>query len=185
MRVLVAYASRHGATAGIAERIGSVLADEGIAVDVRTITDVRVMERGAQLDRYDAFVVGSAVYGNHWLGDARDFVRRNARLLITYPVWMFGSGPLGDTATDDKGNDLMKPPPEMVQLADEVAAKESRIFFGAYDPTAKPMGLMEHLVRLAPASKEVLPHGDFRNWQGIEEFARTVARELTASALPA
>ena len=34
-RVLVAYATKYGATAGIAEKIGQVLQEAGLAVDVK------------------------------------------------------------------------------------------------------------------------------------------------------
>ena len=36
MRVLVAHASRHGSTAGIAEHIGAMLESAGLSVDVRS-----------------------------------------------------------------------------------------------------------------------------------------------------
>jgi menaquinone-dependent protoporphyrinogen oxidase len=185
MRVLVAFASRHGATTGIAERIRSVLADQGLAVDVHTVTDARIMERGSHLERYDAFVIGSAMYMFHWLPDARDFIRRNAHLLITRPVWLFASGPLGDKTVDAQGRDFLKPPPEMADLADRVAAVGSRIFFGAYDPTAKPIGVMERFLSIAPAGRNALPAGDFRNWGEIEAWAQSIAHELTAVAVPA
>ena len=40
MRILVAYVSKHGATAGIAERIGRSLESAGHQVDVRRVQDV-------------------------------------------------------------------------------------------------------------------------------------------------
>jgi len=40
MTTLVAYASRYGASQGIAERIGARLADAGLPVDVRSVSDV-------------------------------------------------------------------------------------------------------------------------------------------------
>jgi hypothetical protein len=56
MRVLVAAAGRHGATAEIAETIGGALSGQRTQVDVVGIDDVR------GLGDYDAVVLGSAVY---------------------------------------------------------------------------------------------------------------------------
>jgi menaquinone-dependent protoporphyrinogen oxidase len=55
---------------------------------------------------FDAFVIGSAVYGMRWRKQATDFARRNRALRAGWPVWLFSSGPLGTQATDAKGRDL-------------------------------------------------------------------------------
>ena len=56
MDVLVAYATKHGATRGIAERIASVLGERGCNVTLRDV------EGAGDLSGYGAFVVGSALY---------------------------------------------------------------------------------------------------------------------------
>jgi menaquinone-dependent protoporphyrinogen oxidase len=178
MRVLVVHASRHGATAGIAERVGAALSDAGMQVDVHPAADAAIIGRADQLGRYDAFVVGSAIYAFHWLGEAKDFVRQFAPALRTRPVWLFGSGPLGDKSTDDKGHDLMVPPTEMKDLAASVGARGTRIFFGAWDPNAQPVGFMEQVMHVIPAARNAMPHGDFRQWDEIDEWARSIATEL-------
>jgi menaquinone-dependent protoporphyrinogen oxidase len=37
------------------------------------------------------------------------------------------------------------------------------------------------MVRLMPASKRILPAGDFREWDAIEAWAREIAAELVAT----
>jgi menaquinone-dependent protoporphyrinogen oxidase len=64
MNVLVAYASRHGSTKGSAERIAADLREVGLSAEVMPEDQVR------ELDRYDAFVIGSAAYMFHWLKEA-------------------------------------------------------------------------------------------------------------------
>ena len=54
MDVLVAYATRHGATAGIAERIAGTLRGEGVHAVARPVEEV------SQLEDYDAVVLGGA-----------------------------------------------------------------------------------------------------------------------------
>jgi menaquinone-dependent protoporphyrinogen oxidase len=40
--------------------------------------------------------------------------------------------------------------------------------------------MSERLVRMMPASKGLLPAGDFRDWDAIEAWAREIAATLVA-----
>jgi menaquinone-dependent protoporphyrinogen oxidase len=44
----------------------------------------------------------------------------------------------------------------------------SRVILGALDPTAKPIRLAGRFVARMPASKDLLPAGDFRDWPAID-----------------
>jgi menaquinone-dependent protoporphyrinogen oxidase len=68
MRILVVYASRHGATAGIAARIARRLADEGAVVELRCVDQVET------LDDHDAVAFGAPVYDQAWPPEATRFV---------------------------------------------------------------------------------------------------------------
>jgi menaquinone-dependent protoporphyrinogen oxidase len=177
MRVLVAYATRHGATRGIAERIARTLEQSGLDVAVQPV------ESANALDRFDAFVVGSAAYMGGWIDEAASFVRRNHGFLASRPVWLFSSGPVGTETVDAKGRDVIKAsePREFAEFAGVIHPVDERVFFGAFDPDAKPIGLAERIgarfMRL-PAVREALPAGDFRDWPEIEAWAGGIAREL-------
>ncbi|HAW10057.1 MAG TPA: hypothetical protein DCX12_03090, partial [Chloroflexi bacterium] len=95
--VLVAYASRHGFTQGIADRLATALRASGRTVDERPLASV------GDLSGYDAFVIGSAAYVGQWLPPATEFVRRNRDALAARPLWLFSSGPLGTEAKDAQG----------------------------------------------------------------------------------
>lgn len=86
MKVLVATASRHGATDEIAAEIGGRLNDRGIDAEVVAVGDV------TGLDGYDAVVLGSAVYMGRWLKEAREFVGAHGDQLRARPTWLFSSG---------------------------------------------------------------------------------------------
>jgi len=45
--------------------------------------------------------------------------------------------------------------------------------------------MSERLVRLMPAARNVLPAGDFRDWDAIETWAREIAAELAPTMVPA
>ena len=62
--VLVAYASKRGSTAEIAEAIAEALRQSGVSVDCIEAGKV------GSVEPYDAVVLGSAVYIKRWRGDA-------------------------------------------------------------------------------------------------------------------
>lgn len=181
MRVLVAYASRHGATKGIAERIADRLRHAGIAAEACRASDVR------DIAPYDAVVVGSAAYMFHWLKEAIQFVGRHRARLAARPVWLFSSGPVGTDRVDAKGRDVLvsSEPREFLELRGTLRPRGERVFFGAWDPTAPPVGLAERFVRHLPATaRDAMPVGDFRDWPAIEAWADEIAADLAAAVAP-
>jgi menaquinone-dependent protoporphyrinogen oxidase len=160
MRVLVTAASRHGSTAEIATEIGSVLAAAGHEADVVPIEQVD------GVDGYDAVVLGSAVYAGRWLGSASRFVDHHRDALAERPVWLFSSGPLGEPPRPEGE------PPEAAAMIEKTTARDHRVFAGRLDEAA--LGFAERAItKLVNA-----PHGDFRHWDEIREWARAIATEL-------
>lgn len=174
MVVLVAYATRHGATAGIAERIAAGLFHSGIsaeALPVHAVHDVRA---------YDAVVLGGAAYLFHWHKDATDFARSYRVALRERPVWLFSSGPLGTDLVDSDGVDVLETcrPKEFHELSELVRARGAKVFFGAYDPHAQPVTVGERMFALLPAARASMPAGDFRDWPAIDAWAAHIAAAL-------
>jgi menaquinone-dependent protoporphyrinogen oxidase len=183
-KVLVVYGSRHGGTRGIAERIGEVLRTEGLEADVAAADQVRDVRAA------DAFVVGSGVYMGSWLKEAVDFIAKNEATLASRPLWLFSSGPLpGSSASksaDDPLADALGPEEgpgsggrkRIAELSAATHPRDHHVFLGAFDPKEAPRAMSERLVRMMPASKDLLPAGDFRDWEAIEAWAREIAATL-------
>ena len=64
MTVLVTYASKHGSTQGIAQRIAEKLRE------LRKLAEVRLVDEVSDPGSYEAFVIGSAIYYGSWLKEA-------------------------------------------------------------------------------------------------------------------
>jgi menaquinone-dependent protoporphyrinogen oxidase len=179
MTTLVGYASRYGATRGIAERIADTLASAGHPAQARPVQAV------GDLVRYDSYVIGSAAYMGSWLREAREFVRINQRLLTTRPLWLFSSGPLGTATTDAKGRDVLvtSEPKEFAEFREALSPRATRVFFGALNPGK--LRFSHRAARLIPAARALMPEGDFRNWADIDAWATSIASELTGVLEPA
>jgi menaquinone-dependent protoporphyrinogen oxidase len=188
--VQVVYASRHGGTAGIAERIGDELRAAGASV---VVADASAQPAP---NGFDAYVVGSGVYLGSWLREGVDFLERNAAILAERPVWLFCSGPLPHSSKTVESEDPLTRalgPREgpgsggrkrIDAIASAIHPREHRVFLGAFDPTDSPKSLQERLVRMLPAAKRVLPAGDFREWDAIEAWARGIAADVSAGREP-
>lgn len=185
MKVLVTYASRHGSTRGIAERIAEKLGRPGLEVSLRPIG------QDGSVEQYDAYVIGSAAYMNAWLKEATAFVREHERLLAGKPVWLFSSGPVGPDKVDKHGRDVLEAsiPAEFKTFSARLKPRDERVFFGAWDPDAEPIGFADRFMRgftgLFPSIKSSMPFGDFRDWREIEAWAESIATDLLGSGVAA
>jgi menaquinone-dependent protoporphyrinogen oxidase len=181
MKILVAYASRHGATRGIAERLAETLERRGIDSTLARV------EEACNPEGYDAFIIGSAAYAGTWLKEASQFVQRHQSLFATRPTWLFSSGPIGTETVDADGRDVLEAsrPREFAEFTESIHPRDARVFFGAFDPDAAPIGLLERFGAVfmrMPAVRKALPAGDFRDWPAIEAWGDGIAHELQVTA---
>ena len=191
-RALIVYASRHGATQGIAERIRDVLESSGIQAAIAAAA------YAGDPRSYDAVVVGSAVYMGSWLKEGTEYLERYSSSLKTRPTWLFSSGPIPGSAREvpqdeDRYGGALGPADgpgsggrkRIELLADLIGVRGHQVFQGAYDPKDPPKAMSERLARMLPAVKAILPEGDFREWDVIAAWARDIAAELTREPVPA
>lgn len=162
MKILVAAASRHGATREVADAIAKRLREDGLDVDRRS------PEQVASLGGYDGVVIGSAVYMTRWLGTASAFLERFHDSLGTVPVWAFSVGLSGVPKHQPQDPSRIGPARSREHIDNSVA------FAGRYDPSL--LSLRERSVaRLAGAVE-----GDFRDWDAIGRWADSIGAALTA-----
>jgi menaquinone-dependent protoporphyrinogen oxidase len=162
-RVLVAYGTKHGATAEIAQAIARTLTTAGLEVDIQRAGRVR------SLERYRAVVLGSAVYAGRWRRDALRVLRRSE--LGEREVWLFSSGPVGEDKGDAEQLERFTKPPRVRQIAENIGAHELTVFGGMVSDDAG-------FIRKKMARKIPPELRDRRDWGEIEAWAQTIATTL-------
>ena len=164
-RVLVTYASKHGATAEIANKIKETLLQAGLFVDLIP------MEEVTNPSPYQAVVLGSAVYIGHWRRVAVRFLKEHEQALIQKQVWMFSSGPTGKGDPEKLLNGWTLP--ENIQsLVDRIKPRDIAVFGGLLD-VDKMRFWEKWIIRNVKA-----PLGDFRDWEAIETWAKEIAEAM-------
>ncbi len=163
--ILVAYASKYGATAEIAQRVGEVLRDYGL------ITNVIPADQVDALDSYRAVVLGSAVYAGQWRKEAVSLLEQNEQLLTARPVWFFSSGPTGEGDASALMNGWLFPEAQQ-PIADRIRPRGIAFFHGAID--IKKLGFAERLIVKGLKA----PVGDFRDWDAIAAWATEIGKQL-------
>lgn len=161
MNVLIVYASKHGSTREIAEAIAAEIEIAGFRSHVHDAASV------SSLEGVDAVVLGSAVYVGQWQESAVNFIEKFQDGLRQLPVWLFSSGPIGQDPFPKED------PPATPDLIERTGARDYRSFAGRLDRAR--LGFGERLVSRVVRA----PEGDFRQWQEIRGWGRTIARELT------
>ncbi len=164
-QVLVAYATKYGATAEIADKIAQVLRQAGLPVDVLPV------DRVNDLARYKAVVLGSAVYAGQWRKEAATFLTANEKILAKRPVWLFSSGPTGrgDPVQLMKG---WRFPTALQPIADRIRPRDIALFHGVLN--MQKLNFAEKLLLKAMKA----PVGDFRDWEAITSWAEAIANTL-------
>jgi menaquinone-dependent protoporphyrinogen oxidase len=164
--ILVTYASKYGATKEIATRIGEVLRQAGLQIDVLPVNSIR------DLETYKAIILGSAVYVGKWQKEAVKFLQANEKILADRPVWLFSSGPTGEGDPVELVEGV-RLPDDLQPVADRIQPRDIAVFHGYINPDK-----LNFIEKWAIKSLVKKPFGDFRDWDAIVTWANSVATVL-------
>ncbi len=155
-RILVAYTTKYGSTAGVADAVARELGGAGLEAQA-------VEQKGvATLEGYDGVVLGAPIYMGKPL-DLAAFVARHAGALARMPVAAFATGL---TPIAPKTGQLEQVRDALAGAVAPLAPVATAVFAGALEPSG--MGLTDRaVVRLIGA-----PTGDRRDWPAIAAWAR-------------
>ena len=161
-RVLVAFASQNGSTAGIAEAIVTELRRAGFAADCRPAASI------TDLAPYGAVILGSGVFLARRPTDGGGFVARHADALARRAVWLYSSGPIGAPDAVPEGEPVEFETP-VARVGRAIGARGSAAFGTA---------------RLQVAANDGgVPIGDWDDLERVREWAASIAAELPAAGI--
>ena len=163
-RILVAYATRAGSTAEVADAIGKNLAQKGAMVDVQHLKNVQT------LNGYQAVVLGSAIRRGAILPELTAFVKTYKDELGKIPTAYFIVCMIAreDTEKNRKTADSYIDP-----LRAEVVPVDAGIFAGKLDYSK--LSFIETII-----IKYIIgtPEDDLRDWQKINDWAENLSPKL-------
>ena len=166
--MLVAYATKYGSTRDVAERVAGVLGDLGWAVDVQPVESVK------DLSSYSAVTLGAPYYFGKMLKTGIAFLERHRDVLEARPVALFALGPI---SADQDLPDARRQMDKTLMELDWLTPVALEMFVGKYD-----LGVLRGIHRLVTKLKASplygIPSHDDRDWEAIDEWARSVGAAL-------
>jgi menaquinone-dependent protoporphyrinogen oxidase len=162
--VLVAYASRAGSTAAVAQVVGQIIRDSGLRVEVRSVKE------DVDPGHFDAVVLGTAIWIGKPLPEATQFLIRHGDALGRIPISYFI---LCDKLAVDTAENRATARGYVTSLEELKQPMSVGVFAGARDfSTLNPIlrWFVKHVIHLA--------EGDWRSWDLIRAWSNQLARAL-------
>lgn len=172
-KILVAYASRTGSTAGVADMIGKTLSEAGHQVEVLPMKEVK------DITPYGAVVAGSAIQGGAWLPEAVQFVRVHRPDLKAKP---FAAFLVCMTLAMKNGDYRQQVAAWMDPVCQLVRPVSKGLFAGVLDIDKVPNFTDRAKFRLS-VKFGVWAEGDHRDWASIKTWAESLLPHLGTKAV--
>jgi menaquinone-dependent protoporphyrinogen oxidase len=160
-KYLIAYATRAGSTVEIAEAIGKVFCENGVAVDVRPVKEVK------STDGYSGVIIGSAIRMGRWLPEAVKFVEEHRSKLEALPTAFFLASYFLREDTPEMRNTVaayLDPVREILE------PDHTGLFPGKMD-YSKLSWIDRQAAKMVKA-----PEGDARDWEAVQSWAQELLR---------
>lgn len=165
--ILVVYGTWAGSTAEVADFIGRTVAEGGYRVDVKPVESVK------SLAGYHAVVIGSAIRAGKVKPEVMDFVKNHKSALEKIPSAYFV---VCMTMKDDTPDNRKTVNAYLDPLREQVAPVDAGLFAGKMDYSK-----LGFFARMAVKYFVKVPEGDFRNWNVIKAWTRSLIPKLALS----
>lgn len=164
-KILITYASKYGATAEIADRIGKEISYSGFQTEIMPVNQVH------DIEDFDTVILGSAVYMGQWRKDAIRFLKKYAEKISQKRLWVFSSGPVdeGDPVELLQGWMI---PKKIRSLVEVIKPIDIKVFHGKIE--INQLNFFERWI----LNKVKSPAGDFRDWKEVKTWALKIAGSL-------
>jgi menaquinone-dependent protoporphyrinogen oxidase len=182
-RVLVLYASTHGHTAKIADRIGERLREHDVRVHVR-----EVGTPGAHLEpaEFDGVIVGASIHLHHHQREVIDWIAEHRRTLNGCPSAFFS---VSLTAADDTDEARASTREMIGDVIEETgwAPATTAAFAGAFQfrEYNLPTRVLMHLIAQRHEDHvDVHQDIDYTDWAVVDRFAADFAAAVALRGEP-
>jgi len=161
-RVLIAYASRFGSTAEVAEAMGQAICGKVGMVDVLPV------QKAKDVSGYDLIILGGAARMGKILPETVRFAKKNSQALQSRPVAYFCSGMAMKEDTEEKRA-------EMTGYLDRLCAIAKPVSLGLFGGNVDPKR-MKGLFKLMfkNVTEGPMAPNDARNWDDIRDWAASL-----------
>ena len=175
-KILLVYASSHGHTAKIADRIAETLRDEGVEVDRRDIADAA----DAHPRDYDGAIIAASLHAGRHQREMVDWVKHHRLALGDRPGLFVSVSLTAADDTDEAGaatqeciddflDDTGWTPTRSVPIAGALQYRE-------YDPFTRL--LMRLKMRQGGHPTDISHDVDYTDWDAVERLGREFAGRL-------
>jgi menaquinone-dependent protoporphyrinogen oxidase len=170
-RILVVYHSSEGQTARVAERLASVLREQGVTVDPTT-TESAPAPAG-----YDAVVVGDSIHAGEHSRQLTQYVKQHVEALNAMPAALFQ---VSLTSADDSPESAAEAGALVAKLLDATGFDPDLVarFAGALAYTRygwMKRRLMHQIMKKSGGETDTSTDHDYTDWPAVDQFARDVA----------
>lgn len=181
-KVLIAYGTRYGSTEEISMKIADIMSKQGLEI---TILNTK-KDKWPSLDQYDAVLIGSGIRIGKWTKEAKNFLKKNKKLLAEKPfLGVFVSS--GDASYPDKYQEAKEKYLHNIitDLGYDLSKVTFEAFGGLFDmsDTSKMGWMNKKFMNMAArddkeANLTENVYNDLRDWDQIESFANEVTSRI-------
>lgn len=181
-KILILYASTHGQTAKIADRIGATLGADGAQAEVRAVGDAP-----ADIAGYDGVIVGASVHAGKHQSEILDWLGVHWERLNELPSAFFSVSLAAADDTDEAREatrEIIEDVPELTGWTPHTTtAIAGALQFSKYNLATRV--LMRLIARRHEPAADLHHDTEYTDWDAVERFAHAFAQTVTAAAAPA
>ncbi len=171
--VLIAFATRSGTTAEVAEAIAATMLEAGVPAEIQAVSQVN------SLAGREALILGAPLYMGRFPKEFQQFLRLHRDELSTTHPWFYVLGP---TRNEPKDFDAARRQAEK-QLAryPQIHPADLHVFGGRWSTASLPFPF-SILKRLPCNPLNKIPADDIRDWAAIRAWATGIAKQIRPAA---
>jgi len=167
--VLIAYATRAGSTAEVAEAVGEAMQNDGVLAEVQPVSRIK------SLAGREAVILGAPVYIGKFPKEFHEFIQLHREALLGMHPWCFVLGPVQNKPEEFEG--ARKQAERQLGQHPWLRLSELHVFAGRWSATNLPFPCS--LIGKIPGNPlNRIPAEDIRDWAAIREWATGVARAI-------